>query len=95
MGIPDTCIEAIVFPLLSIVEDVYKGFHIGIFFEVTKELQHKEAGRIIGKSRGFIFMGNDGSNKSKIHEGRDESREPTDDTSIGMDLDVTVSIGIF
>ncbi|MEE9152124.1 MAG: hypothetical protein V3U20_09885 [Thermoplasmata archaeon] len=40
-------------------------------------------------------MGNDGSDKREVHQGRNQSREPIDDTPIGMDLNVAplVTIG--
>jgi hypothetical protein len=46
----DAGVEAIVFPPFPITEYLDKGLHIGIFFEVPNQLQHKEAYGIIGKS---------------------------------------------
>ena len=72
----DACIEPIVFPPFPITEYLDKGLHIGIFLEVPKQLQHKEADRVIGKSQRFVCMGDEGSNKSEIYKGGDESGQP-------------------
>jgi hypothetical protein len=95
MGIVDAGIKPIVFALFSIADYLDEGLHIGIFFEVPKELKFKKADRVIGKSDGFIPMGDNRSDKGEINQGGDESREPSDDAPIGMDLDVPPVVGVF
>ena len=94
MGIPDTCVEAIVFSFLSITDYLDEGFHIGIFFEISKQLKQEKAHGVIGKSCGFIPMGDDGWDEGEIHQGGDESREPSHDAAIGMDFDVSPLVGV-
>jgi len=94
MGIRNTGIESIVFPPFTIMNYLEEGLHIGIFFEVAKQLKQEEADRIIGESDGFIPMGDDGSDEGEIDQGGDESGEPPDDTSIGMDFDVSSLVGV-
>ena len=82
------------FPLLSIAKGFYKGFHIGIFLEVPKQLEQEEAHGVIGKSGGFIRMGDDGSDEGEIDQRGDESGKPADNAPIGMDFDVSPLVGV-
>jgi hypothetical protein len=94
MGIRNTGIESIVFPSLPITDYLDEGLHIGIFLEVTKQLEQEEADRIIGKSRKCVLRGDDGSDKREIDQGGDESGKPANNASIGMDLDVSPLVSV-
>jgi hypothetical protein len=69
----DTDIEPIVFPFLSIAEYLNKDLHIGIFFEIPKQLEQEKAHRVIGKSGGLISMGDEGSDEGVRPVGRNRS----------------------
>jgi len=84
-----------VLPLFPIPDDFNEGFHVGIFFEVTKQLKQEKTNRIIGESKNLISMGNDRSNKGEVYQGRDESRKPAYNTSIGIDFNISSLVGVF
>ena len=46
-----------------VAQDLDKGFHVGILFDVSKKLQQEEADGIIGKSGCAVPVSNDGSDK--------------------------------
>ena len=63
------------FPFLSITDYLDEGFHIGIFLEIPKQLEQEEAHGVIGKSRRFIFIGDDGSDEGLRPVGPTPRRE--------------------
>lgn len=52
-----------------IAQDVDKGSHVGIFFEVTEELGQEETDRVIGRCQDGIPVCHNGSDKREIHQG--------------------------
>jgi hypothetical protein len=73
---------------------MHEGFHVGIFFEIPKQLKQEKTDRVIGKPQGLISMGNNGSDEREVYKGGDKSGKPAYDTPIGMDFDVTSLVGI-
>ena len=67
MGILNACIESIAFAFFPVTNGIDEGFHVRIFFEVTKQLKQEKADRIIGTSQRFVFMSNNGSNKGEVY----------------------------
>ena len=90
--IADTCIEPIVFSFNWITQGVNKSFHIGVFFEISEELQQKENDGIIGEAGKTISVGDNGANKGEIYQGRDKSGKSATDPAVGMDFDVAVLV---
>jgi len=82
----DTRVEAVVFPPFPITDYLEEALHIGIFLEVAKQLEQEKAHGVIGKSGGFISMGDDGSDKGEINQRGDEPGKPADDAPIEMDF---------
>ena len=62
-GFVNAGVEPIVFAFDRVAQDLDKGFHVGILFDVSKKLQQEEADGIIGKSGCAVPVSNDGSDK--------------------------------
>lgn len=61
-----------------VTQDIDKGFHFGILFDVSKDLKQEEADGIIGKSGGTVPVCNDRSDKKKsIREDINLAMPPT------------------
>jgi hypothetical protein len=88
-------IEPVVLSFNRVPHHVNEGFHIGILFEVAKELQQEETDRVIGETRWAIGMGHNGADKGEIYQGRDESGKAADDTAVGMDFDIPGLVVVF
>ena len=95
MGILDPCIEPIMFSFLPVSDYFHEGFHVREFFKVAEQFKQEQAHRVIGESKGLVFMGDNKSNKGEIYQGRDESGKPSGNTAIGMDFDVSSFVGVF
>lgn len=76
------------FSFFPVSDDLHKGFHIGVFFEETKQLDQEKTDRVISESYKLVFMGDDGSDKGEVYEGTDESGKPADDAAIGVDFNI-------
>jgi len=77
------------------LQDIHKGFHIRIFFEVPKKLEQEQTDGVIGKAEDAIPASNDCSYKRKIDQRRYESRKAADNAAIGFDFDISTTVGIF
>lgn len=73
MGILNACIEPIAFAFFPVTNGIDEGFHVRIFFEVTKQFKQEKADRVIGESDKRVFVGNNGSDKGKIYQRGDET----------------------
>ena len=62
-GFVNAGVEPVVFAFDRVAQDLDKGFHVGILFDVSKKLQQEEADGIIGKSGCAVPVSNDGSDK--------------------------------
>jgi len=91
----NTRIESVVFAFDRVAQNIHKGFHVGVFFDVAKKLQQEKADRIISKTGGAIPVGNDGSDKREINEGRNKSSQSTDNPPVGLDFNIPTLIDIF
>ena len=80
--------------LFLIMKRVDKVFHVGKFFEVSKEFQQKDADRIVGKASQRIFMSDNGPYKRKVNEGRDKPRKTAGNPAVRMDFDISRVIGV-
>lgn len=58
MSKPDTGIEPIMFSFFRVSNYLDEIFHAGVFFEIAKQLEQKEAYRIISKTPQFVSVGN-------------------------------------
>ena len=77
-----------------VTQRLHEGFHIGILFQVPEEIQKKKAHRIVGDSGQAVPMGDDGTDKRKVHHGRNKPGKPSLDSSIVMDADVPALINV-
>lgn len=61
--------------LFFIMKRVDEIFHVGELFKKSKQLQQKDADRIIGLAPESVFMRDNGPYKGKIDEGSDKPGE--------------------
>jgi hypothetical protein len=87
-------VEPVMFPLYWISEDINKGFHVGILFDVAEKFQQEKADRVVGESGRGIGVGNDGSDKGEIYQGRYKSGKSADHPAVGMDFDVSALVSV-
>jgi len=92
IGVADAGVEPIMFAFFLIPDDFYKAFHVGEFFEVSKELQKKEAHRVIGKTNERVFMSDDGAHEGEVHQGADKAGQTSYDASVGVDFDMAALV---
>jgi hypothetical protein len=93
--IADACIEPVVLPFNRVAHHMKEGFHVRIFFEVSKQLKQKETDRVIGEAQEGILVGHNGPDEREVYKRGDKSRKPAADTAIGVNFDVAPLVGIF
>ena len=64
----DPGVKAVMLPLIPVPQRCREGFHVGVFFEVSEEIQQKKADRIVSKTDQAILMGDNGSYKREIYQ---------------------------
>jgi hypothetical protein len=84
-----------VFALDRIAQDVHKGVHIRIFFDVAKKLEQKQTDGIIGEADQAIPASNDRADKRKIDQSSYKSGKAADNAAVGFDFDISAPVGIF
>ena len=88
-------VEPVVFPHDRVSDYVNKGFHVGVFFDVAKKRQQEETDRVVSEAGRAILVGNDGSDKGEIYQGRYKSGKSANNPAVGVDFDISALVGIF
>ena len=91
----DPGVKTVMLPLIPVPQNLHEGFHVGVFFDVSEEIQQKKTDGIVCDSDQAILMGNNRTDKREIHEGRDKPAETSLDSSVVMDADVTALVNVF
>jgi len=91
----DSGVKAEVLSPFPVMQRLHEGFHVGILFQMAEEIQKKKAHRIVGDPDQAIFMGDDGTDKRKIYQGRDKPGKASLDSPIFMDTDIPALVGVF
>lgn len=73
IGVADPGVEPIMFSFFFVPDYFYKVLHVGEFFEVSKQLQKKEAHGVICKANERVFMSYDGADEGEVHQGGDKA----------------------
>ena len=92
--VADAGVKTKVLSPFPVTQRLHEGFHVGILFEMAEEIQKKKAARIVGDSDQAVAKGDDGTDKRKIHQGRDKPGKPSLNSSIVMDADVPALINV-
>jgi len=69
----DTGVKTVMFSPFPIPKDLHEGFHVGVFFEVSEEIQKKHTYGIIGASGAGISISDQGTDERKVNEGGHKS----------------------
>jgi len=70
--IADACIEPVVLPFDWVARHVKEGFHVGVLFEIAKELQQEETDRVIGEAQEGILVGHNGADEREVYKRGDK-----------------------
>jgi hypothetical protein len=90
----DPGVKTVMLPLIPAPQRCREGFHVGVFFEVSEEIQQKKADRIVGKTDQAIFMSDDGTDEREIYQRRNKPGEATFQPAIVMDTDVPALVNV-
>lgn len=81
-------------PLDGIAQHLNECFHIGILLDVAEQFDQEQADGVVGEANEAVSVGNDGADKGKIYQGRDEPGKSADDAAVGVDFDVASLVGV-
>ena len=93
--VADAGVKTKVLSTFPVTHRLHEGFHVGILFEMAEEIQQKKADRIVGDPDQTVPMGDDGTDKRKIHQGRNKPGKPAFQSAVVMDADIPALIGVF
>jgi len=92
--VADAGVKTKVFSPFPVMQRRHEGFHVGILFEMAEEIQKKKAHRIVGDSNKAVAMGDNGTDKRKIHQGRNKPGKASLDSSVVMDADIPALVNV-
>jgi hypothetical protein len=93
--VADPGVKTKVLSPFPVMQRLHEGFHVRILFEMAEEIEKKKADRIVGDSDQAVPIGDDGTDKRKIHQGRNKPGKSSLDSPIVMDADIPALVNVF